>query len=93
MNGAAGAVASLAGEAGELEELIREMRRGGSGGVTSVTARAAAKGGNGSSPQVQRAALSAAEVSPTTRKLPGALTGVRSGAKSHRSGFSSASLS
>jgi len=93
MSGAAGAVSALAGEAGELEELIREMRRDGSGKEASGPARPEGKGGNGSSARAQRAALSAAEVSPTTRKLPGALTGMRSGAKSHMSGFSAASLS
>jgi methyl-accepting chemotaxis protein len=93
MNGAAGAVASLAGEAGELEELIREMRREGAGGERPSPVQPAPKGGNGNSARVQRAALSAAEVSPTTRKLPGALTGMRSGAKSHMPGFSAANLS
>jgi methyl-accepting chemotaxis protein len=99
MSGAAEAVASLAGEAGELEELIREMRREGAGEGAEQPGNAPARrpdrlpGGNGSSPGGQRAALAATEVSPTAMKLPGALTGMRSGARSHMSGFTAASLS
>ncbi len=97
MIGAAEAVACLGGGAGELEELIREMRREGGGGrIATFTPRPSATGngnGNGRSAVSQRDALPAAAVSPTTMKLPGALTGMRSGARSHMSGFSAASRS
>ncbi len=93
MTGAAEAVASLAGGAGELEDLIREMRREGGVSRSASDPRPAAPGGNGRSAAAYRAALPSADVSPTTRKLPGDLTGMRSGARSHMSGFSTASRS